>query len=78
MHKSQGSTEKHGVVATLDARAKRTPGLAYVALSRCQRLADVHLRTFNKDCIVAPAGVDRALGQLRLQQATAAPARSRT
>eukprot|EP00972_Heterocapsa_arctica_P014461 2126931-Heterocapsa_arctica.AAC.1 len=34
MHKSQGATEPHGVMATLDKNATNKPGLAYVALSR--------------------------------------------
>jgi hypothetical protein len=69
VHKSQGATEKNGIIATLDSRAKRTPGLAYVALSRCQRLADVYLCAFSAECIQAPEGVEAALLKLKLQQA---------
>eukprot|EP00969_Alexandrium_andersonii_P036151 1583441-Alexandrium_andersonii.AAC.1 len=35
VHESQGATEPHGVVATLNAKAAEEPGLACVALSRC-------------------------------------------
>ncbi|MCP4245119.1 MAG: hypothetical protein GY772_31655, partial [bacterium] len=72
IHKSQGNTEEHGVVATLDARA-RAPGLAYVAVSRCRRLADLRLTHLADGCFVAPDGVEHALLTLLLQQARLAP-----
>ncbi|MCP4243468.1 MAG: hypothetical protein GY772_23180, partial [bacterium] len=72
IHKSQGNTEEHGVVATLDARA-RAPGLAYVAVSRCRRLADLRLTHLADGCFIAPEGVEHALLTLLLQQALLAP-----
>ena len=77
IHKSQGATESKGIMATLDRHAKSTPGLAYVALSRCQRLQDVHLRVFNEECIKAPPGESRALAQLKLQQVRIASTRDK-
>ena len=78
VHKSQGATETKGVMATLDGKARRTPGLAYVAISRCKRLADLHLQTFTSDCIKAPAGVQQALTILKRQQARLAHTKDKT
>ena len=75
IHKSQGATEAHGIVAQLDAAANQ-PGMAYVALSRCRRLQDVHLLAFDANCITAAQGVDRALLTLHLQQAQTAAAQA--
>ena len=75
IHKSQGATEQHGIVATLDSKAAQ-PAMAYVALSRCQRLRDVHLTAFDPSCIRIPDGVRRALLQLQMQQAWQAPERA--
>ena len=77
IQKSQGATELAGIMATLDRHAARMPGSAYVALLRCQRLQDVHLRAFHESCIEAPAGVETALSQLRAQQARAEPTMNR-
>ena len=71
IHKSQGATEPHGIVTQLNAAANQ-PGMAYVALSRCRRLQDVHLLAVEPNCITAAQGVDRALLTLLLQQAHAA------
>jgi hypothetical protein len=71
IHKSQGATEEHGIVATLDSSAQQ-PGMVYVAVSRCRRLADVHLTAFSPEAVVTPAGVEGALARLLLQQSTAA------
>ena len=60
--KSQGATEPRGAVATLGAHAAQTPGPACVALPRCQRLADVHLRALHHRAVAAPVGEARALG----------------
>ena len=63
IHKSQGATEQHGVMITL---TKRQPGLAYVALSRCKRLADIHwLGKLTADLIVSPdVDCDEASGRI--------------
>ena len=68
IHKSQGATERAGVVVSLD-RSVNQPCQAYVALSRVQRLEDLILTSFEPSAIIAATGVDSALLQLRLQQA---------
>ena len=65
IHKSQGATEPHGILASLSGKQD---GLSYVAISRCKRLCDVHLQPFNPKCFKAPPGVERALALLRQQQ----------
>ena len=68
IHKSQGATEQHGVVATLD-KSVNQPCQAYVALSRVQRLNDLYLVAFEPTSIIPAVGVEFALLQLRVQQA---------
>ena len=77
VHKSQGAREPAGIMATLDRHARETPGLAYVALSRCKLLRDMHLRAFDEGCLIAPSGVERALALLKLQQARCAGAKDK-
>ena len=66
IHKSQGATEPHGIMASLSG--KQT-GLSYVAISRCKRLSQLHLQPFQPKCFKASAGIERALAWLRQQQA---------
>ena len=63
IHKSQGATEENGVTIHL---TRRGPGLAYVALSRCKRLVDVHwLGKLNADLIISPdVGCDEGCGEV--------------
>ena len=67
IHKSQGSTEKDGIVLYLEGRFQSAQ--AYVGLSRVQCLEDLFLAGFDERTLVPAVGVDYALLQLQLAQA---------
>lgn len=77
IHKSQGATEKKGIVVTLDAQARR-PSMAYVALSRCKRLCDVYITSLVSDVLQCPPGVERAILQLLIHQSSIASSSTTT